>query len=179
MTDAIEDNLSIRVARPGDEEGLGLVMVSAFFSAFIGAVPEKDLDLSWSPEISAASWQRYLASPPDNGEFLLVAILDKQIVGLVLAGRPSGDEDYPVLVASLQVLPSQHRQGVGRQLLRAAGIKLRARGIHSWLIGCARENPNCGVYPALGGVEHHRAPTTIDRFETIEIFYAWNDISEF
>ncbi len=173
-------SILIRDAEPKDANQMGVVMVSAFFSAFLGPVAEEYLDLSWSPETSAAAWRRYFESERSPGEFLLVATSDNSsinlVVGLAMGRRNLDHEGYKHRLASLQVLPSHHRQGIGRKLVAAAAIRFQREGDSGLIIGCAKENPNCAFYRALGGVEIGREPSTIDRFPTEEILFGWDSL---
>jgi GNAT superfamily N-acetyltransferase len=83
-------------------------------------------------------------------------------------------------IKGLYMLPTRHGQGIGRLLVAHAVDRLEQReAIKSLLIGCIRENPSCGFYRHLGGVEAFRRPNAVDNFQTEEIFFSWSDLSPF
>ena len=61
-----------------DCDALGLITVTASLAAFLGQVPEEDLDLSWTPTVSARNWRASLSVPTKQGEFMSVAEVDDQ-----------------------------------------------------------------------------------------------------
>ena len=169
--------MKIRPATTDDSDALGLITVSASLSAFVGHIPEESLDLGWRPENSAAGWR---ATPRDlsQDQFFLVAEIDRSVVGFVWAGLTDvGGEGQ---IKGLYVLPTRHGQGIGRLLAAHAVDRLEQQeAIESLLVGCIRENPSCGFYRHLGGVEAFRRPNTVDDFRTEEIFFSWSDLSAF
>ncbi len=150
--------------------------MSGSLATFLGHVPEEKLDFGWTPSDSARSWRRTIASLPAN-EFFDVAEVGDRVVGFVWAGSNTEKEDVVGTVRGLYVAPTRQGRGIGRALLRHAAARLVAAGATSLLIGCVRENPSCGFYRHLGGVEAYRRPQTVDRFETEEIFFSWTDLT--
>ena len=55
---------------------------------------------------------------------------------------------------------------------------LSAASLDTILIGCVKENPSCGFYNHLGGVEVFRRPQQVDDYETEEIFFGWKTLGE-
>ena len=172
---ADELNVRIRGATLDDAAAIGLVTVAASLATFLGHVPEEDLEFGWTPNDSAQAWHRTLASLPAD-EFFDVADNEGQLMGFVWAGTSTGRDDFTSEVRGLYVAPTKQRRGVGRALLRHAATRLAAAGANSVVIGCVRENPSCGFYRHLGGVEVCRGPQRVDRFETEEIFFGWRDL---
>ena len=167
--------IKIRPATIEDSHALGLITVSATLRAFVGQLPEENLQLGWRPEDSAAGWRATVEELPQD-QFVLVAVIDRRVVGFVWAGLT--DVAGQGQIKGLYVLPTLHGQGIGRQLAGCAVDRLEQReAITSLLVGCVRENPSCGFYRHLGGVEAFRRPTTVDDFETEEIFFSWPDLS--
>ena len=170
----MSDGPTIRPAVVEDCDMLGLITVTASLSAFIGRVPERSLDLAWTPSDSASGWRRTLKGLPAD-DFFLVAEQDDQVIGFVWAGSSTRADQDEGEVKGLYVLPTVHRQGIGRQLLSEAVRQLRDRAMPSLLIGCIKENRSCGFYRHLGGIEAFRRPNTVDQFRTEEIFFLWTD----
>lgn len=165
----------IRPATTDDGDVLGLITVSASLRAFVGQVPEESLDLGWRPEDSAAGWRTTMRDlRPD--QFLLVAEVDHEVAGFVWAGLADGVGIGEVI--GLYVRPTRHGEGIGRRLMAVAVDALVERdSIDSLLVGCVRENPSCGFYRHLGGVEAFRRPAAVDAFATEEIVFAWTDLT--
>jgi GNAT superfamily N-acetyltransferase len=164
--------LRLRAATVDDAPALGLVTVSASMATFLGRVPEESIDFGWTPEASAQGWREVVATLALQ-ELFTVAEVDRRVVGFVWAGTSTASVEFPWSVRGLYVLPTAQRQSIGRALLRHAVSRLASEaGATTLLIGCVRENPSCGFYRHLGGVEVFRRPQRVDRFETEEIFFA-------
>ena len=170
-----ELNVRVRGATLDDAAAIGLVTVSASLATFLGHVPEEDLDFGWTPNDSARGWRRTIGALSAD-EFFDVSDFEDQLVGFVWASTSTGRDDFTTEVRGLYVAPTKQRRGLGRALLRHAATRLAAAGANSVLIGCVRENPSCGFYRHLGGVEVYRRPQQVDRFETEEIFFGWRDL---
>lgn len=165
----------IRPATTEDSDALGLITVSASLRAFIGRLPEESLELGWRPQDSAAGWRATLEQLPVD-QFVLVAEIDGRVVGFVWSGLTDAAGEGQI--KGLYVLPTLHGQGIGRGLLAYAVDRLEEHAtVTSLLIGCVRENPSCGFYRHLGGVEAFRRPATVDDFQTEEIVFSWSDLS--
>jgi L-amino acid N-acyltransferase YncA len=160
-----------------DCDGIGLVTVSASHSAFIGAFPEEFIDFSWTPEVSAANWRKAFGKNTDRGQGFLVAEENHRLLGFIWAKPWAETAGYDACVQGLYVLPSHHRRGIGRKLIGCAVKKLMPKNLNSLEIGCVVENPNCDFYRQLGGVEIGRRPVRVDRYDTEEIVFGWQDMS--
>ncbi|MBD3646597.1 MAG: GNAT family N-acetyltransferase [Pseudomonadales bacterium] len=166
----------IREATMEDHQALGLITVTASHSAFIGVIPEEDLDFSWTPEVSADNWHMSFPENTDRGQVFLVAEADDRVTGFAW-GRPwAATEGFDATVQALYVLPTFHGQGIGRRLLSEVCSRLAHRGATSLEIGCVQENPSCGFYRHLGGVEIGRREVRVDRYRTHEILFGWRDL---
>ncbi len=109
-------------------------------------------------------------------QFVLVAEIDGRVVGFVWCGLTDAAGEGQI--KGLYVLPTLHGQGIGRELLAHAVEGLEEdTAVTSLTIGCVKENPSCGFYRHLGGVEALRRPTTVDGYQTEEIFFSWPDLS--
>ena len=170
--------MSIRAGRVEDCDALGLVTVTASHSAFIGAIPEECIDFSWTPAVSAAGWRENFHDYTDREQLFDVVELDGRIRAFVWVKPWADMPGYDASVQGLYVLPTWQRRGIGLALLRHAVSELQRRGAQTLEIGCVRENPSCGFYRHLGGVEIGRRPIRVDAFETEEILFGWRDLSE-
>ena len=165
----------IRPATTADCSALGLITVTASHSAFIGVVPEECLDFSWTPDVSASNWRSGFSGYTDRGQLFDVLELDERVIGFIWAKPWAATPGVDASVQALYVLPTFHRQGHGRNLLRHAVSILTDAGARSLEIACVKENPNCGFYEHLGGVEIGRRPVKVDSFDTEEILFGWED----
>lgn len=167
----------MRDARIEDCEAIGLVTVSASYSAFIGAVGEEFLDFSWTPEVSAASWRDGFATNTDRNQAFHIAELESRLIGFVWTKPWADTVGYDSCVQGLYVLPTCQGLGIGRRLLTYATSELHRHKARSLEIGCIKENPNCDFYRHMGGVEIGRRNAQVDLFETEEILFGWPDLS--
>ena len=94
-----------------------------------------------------------------------------------MSGADTGRSDFEKAVGALYVRPTFQRRGIGRALLSTAAKESIEQGAHTFLIGCIRENPSCGFYTHLGGVEIYRVPRNVDRYKTEGIFFGYSDIA--
>ena len=141
------DGLTIRAGTIADADDMGLTIVSASLSAFLGAIPEEDLDLTWTPQQSADNWRKYLSEGERPlGHDFFVAEIGDVVIGFVMSGADTGREDFSKSVGALYVRPLFQGMGIGRTLLSAAAKATIDRGDTTFLIGCIRENPSCGFY---------------------------------
>jgi GNAT superfamily N-acetyltransferase len=168
--------LQIRPAAVEDCDAIGLVTVTASHSTFIGAIPEESLDFSWTPEVSAANWRREFGTFTDRGQLFDVALDGDRIIAFVWAIPWADSDGYDASVRGLYVLPTCQRRGIGQRLLQHAASILHDAGARSLEIGCIRENPSCGFYRHLGGVEIGRHAAKVDAWDTEEILFGWSDI---
>ncbi|MEJ2089495.1 MAG: GNAT family N-acetyltransferase [Gammaproteobacteria bacterium] len=170
-------DIRIRPAGIDDCDAVGLVTVTASHSVFIGVVPEEQLDLTWTPAVSAANWRQSFAGCKDRGQIFDLALEDERVVGYVWA-RPWADTPgYDSAVPGLYVLPTRQHLGIGRRLLSHAASAMGRTGAQSLEIGCIRENPSCGFYRHLGGREIGQRPASVDGWDTVEILFGWPDIA--
>ena len=160
-----------------DCNDIGLVTVSASHSVFIGAIPEKFIDFSWTPEVSAGNWRKSFTENRDRGQRFLVAEEDQQILGFVWTKPWAETTGFEACIQGLYVLPTFQRRGIGRQLINFAVSELMKLDFKNLEIGCVLENPSCDFYRHLGGTEVGRRPVKVDNYDTEEIVFGWEDIS--
>jgi len=163
-----------------DADDMGITIVSASFSTFLGHIPEEDLDLTWTPKQSADNWRAYLSDEerPLGADFF-VADIDGTVIGFIMSGADTGRVDFEKSVGALYVRPSFQSMGISRALLSTAAKVSIDKGVNTFLIGCIRENPSCDFHTHLGGKEIYRLPRNVDRYQTEEIFFGYSDISRF
>jgi L-amino acid N-acyltransferase YncA len=167
----------IRPAEFKDCDDLGLVIVSAFFSAFLGHIPEQYLDFSWSPAVSAANWKRDFQEISQSDCHFFVFEVNTSVIGYLLATPGASTKGYHWSVDHLNVLPSKQRAGVGRALLSCLAAVLHQSSVKTLEIGCVKENPSCGFYRHLGGKPLGTRAAKVDAYNTEEILFGWPDIA--
>jgi L-amino acid N-acyltransferase YncA len=169
--------IQIRDAVIEDCEQIGLITVTASHSAFIGTIPEADLDFSWTPEVSAAGWRKNFADNINRGQKFLVAEENDQVLGFACTKPWAQTPGFDACVQALYVLPSHHRRGIARQLLGHIASEFTRENLNRLEIGCVQENLSCNFYIHMGGVEVARRPVQVDRYETQEIVFGWPDVA--
>ena len=170
--------MTIRVGSIDDADDMGLTIVSASHSTFLGRIPEEDMDLTWTPKQSADNWRTYFSDKERPlGKDFFVAEINDTVIGFIMSGADTGRPDFEKSVGALYVRPSFQGTGIGRALLSTAAKTSIDEGANTFLIGCIRENPSCGFYTHLGGKEIYRVPRNVDRYQTEEIFFGYSDIS--
>jgi L-amino acid N-acyltransferase YncA len=173
----VGESVSMRDAQVEDCDQIGLITVSASHSAFVGSIPEEDLDFTWTPETSATGWRESFAENTDRGQAFRVLETDGRVIGFAWSAPWADTEGYDASIRGLYVLPTCQRKGLGRLLLSDAATILHRNGARSVEIGCVRENPSCDFYEHMGGVEIGSRPVEVDRFKTREILFGWPDLS--
>ena len=77
----------------------------------------------------------------------------------------------------MYLLQSFHRQGIGRQLFKAAAAELRQRGLDSLLVWVLAGNPARAFYEAMGGKYLCEKNVEIGGQPLVEVAYGWQNMS--
>jgi len=176
----------IRLAKRGDCQSLGEVIVGAQRSAFEGRVPEPCLS-ELPVSTSVANWRRAFDSgafDSDDQVLLVAGTEPDKVVAFVLAGGytaglfrdQSVSAAYAREITSLHVAPSWQNRGVGRSLVEAAAAWLLARHAKALAVRVLEPNPNRAFYARLGAEELGSQPYDWAGFATREVIYGWPDI---
>ena len=128
--------IQIRDAKIEDCDEIGLVVVTASHSVFIGTIPEEDLDFSWTPQVSADRWRESFSANTSQGQRFLVAEENDQILGFAWVKPWTQTPGFEACVQALYVLPTHHRRGIGRQLLRFIVSDFLQQNLVGLEIGC-------------------------------------------
>ena len=139
-------------------------------------IPELLLDLSWTPEQSAAGWRNGFLENTADGQGFFVAEIDNQGVGFVWSQPQADTEGFQACIKGLYVLPTFQGKGIGRELVAYAVRELLDMNLQGLEIGCVKENPSCDFYRRLGGLEIGTRPVKVDRYDTEEILFGWRDM---
>ena len=93
-----------------DCDEIGLTIVSASHSAFIGAIPEECIDFSWTPEVSAANWRKSFGENTDRGQLFLVAEENHRVLGFIWAKPWAETAGFDASIAALDAYISDQRK---------------------------------------------------------------------
>lgn len=170
--------LEIRLVEKSDVPALGTITVAASKTAFDGNIPPETVDRSWTAEVSSSNWYRLLwEEQPAERDRFDVAVVDNRVIGFIWDSPGAHTPGFEWSIRGLYVHPEFHNQGIGRKLISHVARRIIDAGITTLEIGCAKNNPFCGFYRYLGGVEVGRKDLMIDDYETEEIMFGWTDLS--
>jgi GNAT superfamily N-acetyltransferase len=149
--------MKIREAELRDAAALARVMVDSFRSAHRNHLPEEYLMRWLTYEESERNWARALcelSESTETRECIFVAENDDgNLIGVAMGGPEHSN--HPLYTGEfyvLYLLPSYHRQGIGRQLIEHVVERLAQRGMHSLLIRVLKVNSLARrFYEVLGG----------------------------
>ncbi len=175
--------MRIREAELGDAAAMARVSVESYRSAHRDHIPVESL-MQFTYEESERNWARTIQEfneATEREEYIYVAEHDSSdIIGVAMGGpERSHHPVYTGEIYFLYLLPSYHRQGIGRQLTVKVVERLVELGMHSLLIRVLKANaPARRFYEALGGqlvleeqIEERGA--VLD-----QVAYGWGDVSE-
>ncbi|RAK57218.1 GNAT family N-acetyltransferase [Phenylobacterium deserti] len=163
-------------AGPADAEALAQVHVRSWRETYRGLLPDAYL-ARMSEEIYARRFRRSLLQPRP-GEATLAALTRDGLVGYAEAGPSRSRVEGEGEIATLYLLKSAQRRGVGRRLVSQTAKVLASEGARALVISVLYGNmPARGFYEALGGKadppRHERGPGGL---LYPEVAYRWPDI---
>ena len=166
---------------------MGDLMVTTWLQAHRAHIPPaawRRRQTSWTPEDSAAGWERHLrerdADPTGAQACYLVA--EDPAGSLIAVAAAAVDANDPTgttgEVGSLYVHPDHQRHGLGRQLLQQLATRLHAMGVHTLHIGVIATNVEAQhFYEALGGRPTGERLFDEDGDLLPERIYAWPNLT--
>ncbi|HEU5485330.1 MAG TPA: GNAT family N-acetyltransferase [Microlunatus sp.] len=162
-------------------------MVTTWLGAHRSHIPPaawKRRQESWTPEVSAAGWERHLRERDANrsGARACYLIAEDPAGSLVAIAAAAVAADEPTgatgEVGSLYVHPDHQRQGLGRLLLRQLATRLQAMGVQVLHIGVLATNDEAQrFYQALGGQLSGERLFDEDGDLLLERVYTWPDLT--
>ena len=174
------DSLRIRQAGPADAGPVAEVQARTWRTAYLGMLPHEVL-VGFGAAQGSAFWQRVLERA-DGGDAVLVAELDREVVGFVSSGpireRIPG---YSAEFYALYVLPEAQGCGIGTALIAQAAralVRRRWLGATVWVL----EDNQLGrrFYEGLGGLPLGVAKSLAYRGTSYpsvrEVAYGWPDL---
>ena len=177
----------IRHAHIDDCPALAQVLIKATQHAFRGHVPDHCLE--WiTPEESAANWAKNFKAENElnAGMYLFVAETRSDgVIGFAMLSQFPGSNEYDRNtykkyhheLRSLQIHPTWQRKGIGKRLVSHVAGQVKHEGGTNLLVKMLLENPNMGYYEHLGAVRLGSNPFNWDGFQTEEIIFGWENIS--
>ncbi len=167
----------IRAAESRDAAGLARVQVDSYKSAYAGLLPDDYLARFTYAE-QEKDWRDLIAG--DRDVILLVAAGDDSTIQAFALSRVGAAtlEGYDSELRSLHVLPKLHRNGLGRQLVRATAVRLERAGCRSLMLWVLAENPARGFYERLGGevIGERRIHLGENGMTVVEVAYGWQEL---
>ena len=168
-------SMLIRKALVYDAQAIAKVHIDSWRTAYASILSSEFL-ASLSYEQRQKMWNSILSSPNGQSFVYVAETPDHQVVGLASAG-PRREEDpvYQGEIYALYLLHSYQRQGIGRELFKAAVTELNRRGMPSLLIWVLAANPARAFYEGLGGTYMREKEIEIGGQRLVEVAYGWKD----
>jgi ribosomal protein S18 acetylase RimI-like enzyme len=173
-----KQSITIRPAIVDDAPGIARAHIDSWRSTYRGIVPDSVLD-SLDYGSRTEIWQQQIADTTRR-QFVLVAESNAStIVGFVSGGTErTGDYlEFSGEIYALYVDDAWQGAGIGRRLLERGMRILLDQGHRSMLIWALTENPSCGFYRRLGGVEIARQTVEMGRAILEETAFGWENIA--
>lgn len=120
MSESATPDVSVRPARPGDEQEIGRIQVDAWIGSLGERLGRRRHD-AFDRAAIIESWANSITQPPSPGHQVFVATSGGEIVGFAAVAPPSN-------IVALEVDPAWRRRGHGSRLLAAAADHLRTHG---------------------------------------------------
>lgn len=170
------ETVHIRRARPGDADGIALIHVDAWRTAYPGLLPAAVL-LRLSRPAQTRDWSHQIAQQRCGSEILVAESVAGGIIGFGSCGRarptglaPAGE------VFTLYVAPDSQDQGVGRALLAGLFGALLDRGLASAIVWVLSANPARFFYERMGGRRVAERDELLWNTRLAQTAYAWDDL---
>jgi GNAT superfamily N-acetyltransferase len=120
---------------------------------------------------------RWQARLTEKKAIILVAEDEAGVFGFAAGGSIVHPvEGYEGELAAIYLLASYQRKGAGAALTRRMAEELRRQGFGNMVVWVLRENPACGFYVRMGGVQVAEQPIEIGGKALPELAFGWPDI---
>lgn len=169
--------LNIRDAVPEDAAAIARVHLASWKTTYPGIIAQEYID-GLRVEDGAARWVTRLT---EKKAIILVAENESEDQAGVFGFAAGGSIVHPVdgyegELAAIYMLASHQRKGTGAALVRQMASELRRQGFRNMVVWVLRENPACGFYQRMGGVQVAEQPIEIGGKVLPEIAFGWPDI---
>jgi GNAT superfamily N-acetyltransferase len=121
--------VTLRDAIDADCAAIARLHAESWRSAYRGILSDEYLD-SRAHSDRAALWQSRFSERASKPFFVILAEIGSQLAGFACV-FPNEDQVYGAFVDNLHVTPQLTRQGIGRRLLNAVGLRLIADQSHA------------------------------------------------
>src|ERR1700748_3332235 len=150
----VETLISVRMARPGDEEGIARVHDEAWRDAYRGVIPGRELERM--VQRRGPAWWRHAIRA---GTRLIVLDFADKIAGYSSYGRNRMPAlGYGGEIFELYLLPEYQGVGLGGRMFSAARNDLAAHGYSSFVVWALGDNDRAmDFYKHKGGAVVRRA----------------------
>jgi GNAT superfamily N-acetyltransferase len=163
----------VRHAQPADAPSIAATHVSSWRSTYAGVLPD-----AYLAKLSVARQAHVYDRSIRMGTGVMVAIVDKRIVGFTTARLTRPIELGDGEIETLYVLDDYKDRGVGRQLLKNAASHLATQGctaVYAWVL---QANPATYFYERLGGKRAATSLTNVGGTAIPQTAYTWNPIAK-
>ncbi|MGB9032543.1 MAG: GNAT family N-acetyltransferase [Acidobacteriaceae bacterium] len=165
--------MEIREARPGDARAIAEVHVASWKTTYAGIIAQEYID-GLRVEDGAARWETRLTEKTTT---VFVAEDEAGIFGFAAGGAIMHPVDgYQGELGAIYLLASHQRKGAGAALVRRMARELRGLGFANMVVWVLRENPACGFYARMGGVQVGEQGVEIGGAMLPEIAFGWADL---
>jgi ribosomal protein S18 acetylase RimI-like enzyme len=172
----------LRMARPGDADGLGAVHVASWREAYAGILPDQMLK-NLSVDSRTAMWTRILTDTATfPGTTVWVVEAAQGIVGFGSCGkqRDAGlaGNGFDGEISAIYVLRSFQKSGLGRSIMHSLAGTLHQRGYEAVTLWVLKENAVArAFYERLGGVVVSEKEDVRPTATLTEVAYGWRDVA--
>ncbi len=172
--------MNIRPCTPDDAKDLAHIHIEGWRASYGGLVEQSFLD-ELDKDKRAADWAKWLGEGTEG----FIAHDDAgSAAGFIsfnkLMTPPPGMSPvrplYTAEILAIYILPDYWRQGLGKQLMRAAVTRLKERKHKSLCLWTLEKNTRGNAfYKSLGGQRCGKKDVTIGNQKLTDICYGWRD----
>lgn len=165
--------MNVREARPEDAGAIAGVHLASWKTTYPGIVPQEYID-GLRVEDGAARWDKRLT---EKTATVFVVEDEAGIFGFAAGGAIMNPVDgYQGELGAIYLLASHQGKGAGAALVRRMAYELRRQGLANLVVWALRENPACGFYQRMGGVQVAEKMIEIGGTMLPEVAFGWVDI---
>jgi GNAT superfamily N-acetyltransferase len=166
--------MNIREGTPEDAAVIAQAHLASWKTTYPGIIPQEYID-GLKVEDGVTRWHARLT---EKKSIILVAEDSAGVFGFAAGGSIMHPvEGYEGELAAIYLLASHQRKGAGAALVRRIATELRCRGFANMVVWVLRENPACGFYQRMGGVQVAEQTIEFAGKALPEIAYGWPQIA--
>lgn len=166
--------MQVREAAIEDAEPIARVHLASWKTTYPGIVPQEYID-GLRIEKGIADWQAWVSASQAT---VLVAEDERGIFGFAAGGAIMHPvEGYAGELGAIYLLASHQGKGAGALLVRRMASELQRQGFGNMVAWVLRDNPACGFYQRMGGVQVAEQTIDIGGKALPEIAYGWPQIA--